>query len=91
MLFYSPLFLVAALSLLYGLRTDLSLVDYLILLVMYTGVGFMEEVIFRGLMFDALSRKWNHLTVIFFISFTFAIGHIASIFVVGMSGFENSL
>lgn len=91
MLYYLPLFIVTILPLLFGLRTGLSSIDYFALLVMYSGVGFMEEVIFRGLMFDALSQKWGHLTVIFFISFTFAIGHIISVVVVGMSGFENSL
>lgn len=91
MLYYLPLFIVTILPLLFGLRTGLSSIDYFALLVMYSGVGFMEEVIFRGLMFDALSQKWAHLTVIFFISFTFAIGHIISIVVVGMSGFENFL
>lgn len=91
MLYYLPLFLVTVLSLLYGLRTDLSSVDYLALLVMYSSVGFMEEVIFRGLMFDALSQKWNHITVIFFISFTFAVGHVINVFAVGMPIFETFL
>ncbi len=91
MLYYLPLLLVSCFSLLYGLRTNLSSLTILAFLGMYSGVGFMEEVIFRGLMFDALSRKWNHILVIFFISLTFAIGHIISIVVVEMSVFENFL
>lgn len=91
MLYYLPLFFVTSLSLFYGLRTDLNWLDYLALLAMYTGVGFMEEVIFRGVMFTALSTHWNRWFVIFFISFTFAVGHIVSMVAMNMSGWETTL
>lgn len=53
---------------------------------MYIGVGFMEEIIFRGLMFKALLKKWNRYVVVAFISFTFAIGHIMSMVAINQSG-----
>ena len=56
---------------------------------MYTAVGFMEEVIFRGLMFKALLKKWNRFIVVVFISFTFAIGHIVSMAAIGQSGTDT--
>jgi membrane protease YdiL (CAAX protease family) len=58
---------------------------------MYIGVGFMEEVIFRGLMFKSLVKKWNRFTVVAFISCTFAIGHIVSMVAVGQSGADTVL
>jgi uncharacterized protein len=67
------------LNLLYGINTSLSATEIAFMAMMYIGVGFMEEVIFRGLMFKALEKKWNHYIVVAFISFTFAIGHIVSI------------
>lgn len=86
MLYYLPLFVVPCLSLLYGLKADLPWMEVLTILGFCIGVGFMEEIIFRGLMFEHLSRKWGHRTVLLFISFTFAFGHIISIAAVGMSG-----
>jgi membrane protease YdiL (CAAX protease family) len=58
---------------------------------MYTAVGFMEEIVFRGLMFKALLKKWNRYIVVIFISFTFAIGHIVSMVAVDLSGTNTIL
>lgn len=91
MLYYLPIFFISSLSLFYGFQNALSLLGVLAFLIFYTAVGFMEEVIFRGLMFDALNRKWRHLTVIFFISSTFAFGHIISLFAVGLTIYETFL
>ncbi|MFL2100660.1 CPBP family intramembrane glutamic endopeptidase [Desemzia sp. FAM 23989] len=91
MLYYLPLFFISGISLFYGFQTSLPLLDVLALLGLYTAVSFMEEVIFRGLMFNALSRKWKHLTVVLFISSTFAFGHIISLVATQMTGYETSL
>ena len=91
MLYYLPLLVLPLLNLAYGVNTALTAVQVLALLAMYAGVGFMEEVIFRGLMFKALEQKWNRYVVVAFISFTFAIGHIVSMAAVGQSSIDTVL
>lgn len=91
MLYYIPLLALPFLNLFYGINTSLSPTKVILLLIMYTSVGFMEEIIFRGLMFKALVKKWNRYIVVAFISFTFAIGHIASMAAIGQSGADTVL
>lgn len=91
MLYYIPLFTLPLLSFSYGIKTDLTMIDVSLLLCMYAGVGFMEEIIFRGLMFQALSKKWNPVVVVVFISCTFAVGHITSMTAIGQSGADTVL
>ncbi|MEH7098055.1 CPBP family intramembrane glutamic endopeptidase [Neobacillus vireti] len=91
MLFYVPLLILPFLNLIYGINTSLSATEITFMAIMYIGVGFMEEVIFRGLMFKALEKKWNHYLVVAFISFTFAIGHIISMVAVAQSGGDTIL
>ncbi len=91
MLFYIPLFALPLLPLLYGINTAIKPFDLFAIFLMYTGVGFMEEIIFRGFMFRALTNQWNRVVVVAFISFTFAIGHIASMVAIGQSGFDTIL
>lgn len=91
MLFYIPLFVLPAYSLIYGINTALTPFDFLAAFLMYTGVGFMEEIIFRGLMFRALTKKWNRIVVVVFGSLTFDMGHIVSVIAVGMSNSDALL
>lgn len=85
MLYYIPLFTLPFLLLFYGVKTNLNLLDIIMLLAMYIGVGFMEEIIFRGLMLSALLKKWKPIVAVLFVSSTFAFGHIASIGAIGQS------
>ncbi len=85
MLFYFPLLIIPFLNLFYGINTELSSMQILAILSMYIGVGFMEEIIFRGLMFKALSQKWNHYAVVLLIGLTFAFGHAVSIVAIDQS------
>ncbi|QGU95397.1 CPBP family intramembrane metalloprotease [Clostridium bovifaecis] len=91
MLYYIPLLVLPFLNLFYGINTSLSATEVIFLLIMYISVGFMEEIIFRGLMFKALVKKWNHYVVVIFISFTFAMGHIVSMTAIGQSGMDTVL
>jgi len=91
MLFYIPLLALPFLNLLYGINWELSMANLAALLLMYAGVGFMEEVIFRGLMFRALTKKWSRYVVVTFISFTFAIGHIVSMVAIDQSAADTVL
>lgn len=91
MLYYIPVLALPFFNLIYGIDSSVSAVEALSLLTMYIGVGFMEEIIFRGLMFKALEKKWNRYLVVAFISLTFAIGHIVSMVAVGQSGSDTVL
>lgn len=91
MMCYIPLFVLPAYSLIYGINNALTPLEILAAFLMYTGVGFMEEIVFRGLMFRALTKKWNRIVVVVFISLTFGMGHIVSVVAVGMSSFDTML
>lgn len=91
MLFYLPLLALPFLNLLYGINKEIPILNLLALFVMYAGVGFMEEVIFRGLMFKALTKKWNRYVVVAFISLTFGIGHIVSMVAIDQSAGDTVL
>jgi len=91
MLFYFPLLILPFLNLIYGINKGLSPTQLLAILSMYIGVGFMEEIIFRGLMFKALTQKWNHYVVVLFISLTFAFGHAVSIVAIDQSAGDTAL
>ncbi|GFP75538.1 CPBP family intramembrane glutamic endopeptidase [Clostridium fungisolvens] len=91
MLYYIPLLLLPFLSLIYGVNTSLSAINIVLMLAMYISVGFMEEIIFRGLMFKALVKKWNRYVVVAFISCTFAIGHIVSMVAISQSTTDTIL
>ena len=81
MLYYMPLILFAFIPLLYGINQQLSNVEVIAALVMMLAVGFLEEVIFRGLLFKSLLKKWKPLVVILFVSLTFGFGHITSLLI----------
>lgn len=91
MLYYVPLLVLPLLNLIYGLNTSLSTTEIAFILAMYISVGFIEEIIFRGLMFKALLKKWNRYIVVAFISLTFAIGHIVSMVAIGQSATDTTL
>lgn len=91
MLYYLPLLILPFLNLLYGINKTLSPMEIFLIVSMYAGVGFMEEIIFRGFMFKALEKKWNRYAVVAFISFTFAIGHIVSMVAIGQSAADTVL
>jgi membrane protease YdiL (CAAX protease family) len=91
MLYYLPLLLLPFLNLIYGINTSLSAISIALMLAMYISVGFMEEIIFRGLMFRALVKKRNRYVVVAFISLTFAIGHIVSMVAIAQSSTDTLL
>jgi membrane protease YdiL (CAAX protease family) len=91
MLYYLPLLLLPCVNLLYGIKTSLSVKQIAFMFAMYIGVGFMEEIVFRGLMYRALLKKWNRYAVVAFITLTFAMGHIFSMAAIAQSGADTVL
>ena len=79
MLFYVPLILVSTSNLWLGVRMNLSPAELGIRILLMLCVGFLEELIFRGFLFEAL-RKKSLRTAVIVSSLTFGVGHIINLF-----------
>ena len=78
MLYYVPIFVMLTANLWYGVRINYgALESALYVLSMFT-VGLLEEVIFRGLLFEAM-RKDSLKAAVIVSSVTFGIGHIINL------------
>lgn len=78
LLFYIPLAVLATVNVWFGIRMNDSVPEMLLHIGSMLLVGFLEEVIFRGLLFKATSRE-NVRTAIIVSSVTFGIGHIVNL------------
>jgi len=90
MLWYLPVALMLTANLWYGLTLNYGAAETVLYILSMLCVGFLEEVIFRGLLFEAM-RKDNFKTAVIVSSVTFGIGHMINL--VNGSGAElvNSL
>lgn len=79
MLFYIPLILMLTANLWFGVTGNLEIAETLLYILTMFCVGFLEEVIFRGLLFNAM-RKDGFKTAVIVSSLTFGIGHIINLF-----------
>jgi len=77
-LYFLPLVIIASTNLWGGARMQFSVFETVLYVVSMLGVGFMEEVIFRGFLFKALCRE-NVKRAIVVSSVTFGIGHIVNL------------
>jgi membrane protease YdiL (CAAX protease family) len=78
MLYYLPVFAMLTTNLWYGVTMNYGLPETLLYILSMFCVGFLEEVIFRGLLFNAMrvdSVKWAVIVS----SVTFGIGHIINL------------
>ena len=85
MLYYLPVMVMLTTNLWYGVTMNYGLPETLLYILSMFCVGFLEEVIFRGLLFNAMredSVKWAVIVS----SVTFGIGHIINL--VNVSGAE---
>ena len=78
-LYYVPLLLLASGNLWNGFSINYSPAETVCRVVCMLCVGFLEEVIFRGLLFAAIARD-NVKSAIIISSVTFGIGHIINLF-----------
>lgn len=78
MLFYIPVLLMLTVNLWYGLTWNYGVVETVFYILSMFCVGFLEEVIFRGLLFEAM-RKDNVKAAVIVSSVTFGIGHIINL------------
>lgn len=78
MLYYLPVIVMLTANLWYGVVLNYSELETVLYILAMLCVGFLEEVIFRGLLFEAM-RKENVKAAIIVSSVTFGIGHIINL------------
>ncbi len=78
MLYYIPLLLLLTANLWYGVALNQSPLETVLYILAMFCVGFLEELIFRGLLFQAMA-KGGEKTAIIVSSVTFGIGHIVNL------------
>ena len=78
MLYYLPVFLMLTANLWFGVTFNYGAVETVLYILTMLGVGFLEEVIFHGLLFGAI-KKENLTSAIIVSSVTFGIGHIINL------------
>ncbi|RAX48670.1 hypothetical protein DQ353_14145 [Arthrobacter sp. AQ5-05] len=78
-LFYVPLFAITFLQYAKGFASDLDLRSIVYALVLVAGVGFIEELLFRGFLLQALRARASVTRAIVISGVTFGIGHIVNL------------
>ena len=78
-LYYVPFAVLATANLWNGVALRSTALEILLFAATMGCVGFMEEILFRGLLFRALAKK-NLQTAILVSSLTFGLGHIVNLF-----------
>ena len=78
MLFYAPLLVLLTANLWYGAAMNLSPLETVLYILSMFFVGFLEEMIFRGLLFQAMVKDGVRAAIIVS-SVTFGIGHIVNL------------
>lgn len=79
LLYYLPLMLLASVNLWFGVTLNLTVLETVLYIIAMFFVGFLEEVIFRGLLFKAMAKD-NLKAAIIVSSVTFGLGHIVNLF-----------
>ena len=78
-LYYLPLIIIASTAFWGGIKPQYGFPDGLLYFISMCCVGFLEEVIFRGLLFRAIEKD-NLKTAVIVSSLTFGLGHIVNLF-----------
>lgn len=78
-LFYIPLFAIAFVEYAKGIAPGLDLRTVAFTILLMTGVGFIEELLFRGFLLHALRRRGSLTRAIIISGVTFGIGHIVNL------------
>lgn len=79
MLFYIPAVIMMSANLVFGVAINYNALNTVMYVLSMVCVGFLEEIIFRGLLFNAMRRD-NERAAIIVSSLTFGIGHIINLF-----------
>ena len=79
MLYYIPLFILLTANLWYGAAMNMTPLETVLYVLSMFCVGFLEELIFRGLLFQAMAKDGVRSAIVVS-SVTFGIGHIVNLF-----------
>ena len=79
MLYYIPAFIFVTVNIWFGLTLNYTPLETFIYIITMFCVGFLEEIIFRGLLFNTM-KKDNLKVAILVSSLTFGVGHIVNLF-----------
>ena len=79
MLYYLPVLLMLSANLWHGVTVKYGIAETLLYILSMFCVGFLEEVIFRGLLFGAMKEE-NYRAAVIVSAVTFGIGHIVNLF-----------
>ncbi len=79
MLYYVPLALLILANVMFGIRLNVSVGEAVLYMLTMLCVGFLEEIIFRGMLFKAMAKDGLKSAVIVS-ALTFGIGHIINLF-----------
>ena len=77
--FYLPLLLLATLQWTSGVDASLNVSDIIAAALLMLGVGFIEEILFRGLLFHAIERTSSTKRAIIITGVTFGLGHVVNL------------
>lgn len=81
-LYYIPLVVMISINLWFGVKLNYTIIESVLYIISMLCVGFLEEIIFRGLLFKAMEKD-SLLPAIIVSSVTFGIGHIINLFTGG--------
>lgn len=79
MLYYIPVLAMLTANLWFGVTVNMPMLETVLYILSMLFVGFLEEIIFRGLLFEAMAKDSPKAAVIVS-SITFGIGHIINLF-----------
>ena len=79
MLYYIPVYIMLTANLWYGVTCNYGIIETVLYMLSMLCVGFLEEVIFRGLLFEAM-REDGLKSAVIVSSVTFGMGHIINLF-----------
>ena len=79
MLYYIPLLILLTANLWYGVAMNVSPLETVLYILSMLCVGFLEEMIFRGFLFNAMAKNGVKSAIIVS-SVTFGIGHMVNLF-----------
>ncbi|MFK5583280.1 CPBP family intramembrane glutamic endopeptidase [Serinicoccus sp. LYQ131] len=78
-LFYLPLLVMACLQYAKGLDGDLDTVAIALVVLLMVGVGFAEELIFRGFLYRAIAHRSGVRRAVVISGVTFGLGHVVNL------------
>lgn len=78
-LYYAPLLVITFLQYSKGINPELTAQSIAIVSALMIGVGLLEELLFRGLLFRAIATKKTVIRAVYICGITFGLGHIVNL------------